>query len=231
MDPDASFPASLLHVPGVSTKPKEEMRVLAAGGKHEAVLHQGTTAVNAGATLSQAQEHIIAERNRREKLNQKFIALSAIIPGLKKADKASVLGDAVLYVKELEARVKALEDQNVKRTVESVVLVKKSQPSAADDDGSSSDESFDAQPSQKPFPEIEAKVSGKTVLVRIHCENRKGVIVKILSEIESINLTVTNTNVMPFLGSSINITVTAQIEEDFSLTVKDLVRNLGSALS
>ncbi|RWW17009.1 hypothetical protein GW17_00019086 [Ensete ventricosum] len=218
MDPDASFPASLLHVPGVSTKPKEEMRVLAAGGKHEAVLRQGTTAVNAGATLSQAQEHIIAERNRREKLNQKFIALSAIIPGLKKvpsADKASVLGDAVLYVKELEARVKALEDQNVKRTVESVVLVRKSQPSAADDDGSSSDESFDAQPSQKPFPEIEAKVSGKTVLVRIHCENRKGVIVKILSEIESINLTVTNTNVMPFLGSSINITVTAQARRPY----------------
>nr|XP_018684284.1 PREDICTED: transcription factor bHLH18 isoform X1 [Musa acuminata subsp. malaccensis] len=230
MDPDASFPAPLLHVPGVSTKPKEEMRVPAAGGKHEAVLHRGATTVNA-----QAQEHIIAERNRREKLNQKFIALSAIIPGLKKADKASVLGDAVRYVKELEARVKALEDQNVKRTVESVVLVKKSQPSAADadadDDGSSSDENFDAQPSQKPFPEIEAKVSGKTVLMRIHCENRKGVIVKILSEIESINLTIINTNVMPFLGSSINVTVTAQIEEEFSMTVKDLVRKLGSALS
>ncbi|RZS11028.1 hypothetical protein BHM03_00042305 [Ensete ventricosum] len=218
MDPDASFPASLLHVPGVSTKPKEEMRVLAAGGKHEAVLHQGTTAVNAGATLSQAQEHIIAERNRREKLNQKFIALSAIIPGLKKVPSVAWYRRHVsllLYVKELEARVKALEDQNVKRTVESVVLVKKSQPSAADDDGSSSDESFDAQPSQKPFPEIEAKVSGKTVLVRIHCENRKGVIVKILSEIESINLTVTNTNVMPFLGSSINITVTAQARRPY----------------
>ena len=125
------------------------------------------------------------------------------------------------YVKELEARVKALEDQNVKRTVESVVLVKKSQPSAADadadadDDGSSSDENFDAQPSQKPFPEIEAKVSGKTVLMRIHCENRKGVIVKILSEIESINLTIINTNVMPFLGSSINVTVIAQVRPYF----------------
>ncbi|URE15963.1 hypothetical protein MUK42_11063 [Musa troglodytarum] len=87
MDPDASFPASLLRVPGVSTKPKEEMRVPAAGGKHEAVLHQGATAVTAGAALSQAQEHIIAERNRRKKLNQKFIALSAIIPGLRKIEE------------------------------------------------------------------------------------------------------------------------------------------------
>lgn len=33
---------------------------------------------------SHAQDHIIAERKRREKLSQRFIALSAIVPGLKK---------------------------------------------------------------------------------------------------------------------------------------------------
>lgn len=32
----------------------------------------------------QAQEHVIAERKRREKLSQRFIALSAVLPGLKK---------------------------------------------------------------------------------------------------------------------------------------------------
>lgn len=31
-----------------------------------------------------AQDHVIAERKRREKLSQKFIALSAVVPGLKK---------------------------------------------------------------------------------------------------------------------------------------------------
>lgn len=31
-----------------------------------------------------AQEHVIAERKRREKLNERFIALSATIPGLAK---------------------------------------------------------------------------------------------------------------------------------------------------
>lgn len=34
--------------------------------------------------LSQTQDHIMAERKRREKLSQHFIALSALIPGLKK---------------------------------------------------------------------------------------------------------------------------------------------------
>lgn len=32
----------------------------------------------------QAQDHVIAERKRREKLSQRFIALSAMLPGLKK---------------------------------------------------------------------------------------------------------------------------------------------------
>lgn len=32
----------------------------------------------------QAQDHVMAERKRREKLSQRFIALSAILPGLKK---------------------------------------------------------------------------------------------------------------------------------------------------
>lgn len=35
-------------------------------------------------TPSHAQDHVIAERKRREKLTQRFIALSALVPGLKK---------------------------------------------------------------------------------------------------------------------------------------------------
>lgn len=31
-----------------------------------------------------AKEHVLAERKRREKLSEKFIALSALLPGLKK---------------------------------------------------------------------------------------------------------------------------------------------------
>lgn len=35
-------------------------------------------------TPAMAKDHILAERKRREKLSQRFIALSAIVPGLKK---------------------------------------------------------------------------------------------------------------------------------------------------
>ncbi|KAF5454308.1 hypothetical protein F2P56_023984 [Juglans regia] len=179
-------------------------------------------------THSNAQDHIMAERKRREKLSQRFIALSAIVPGLKKMDKASVLGDAIKYVKELQERVNLLEEQTKKRTVESFVSVKKSQLST-DDDTSSCDENFEGR-SDEALPEIEARISDKDVLIRIHCEKNRGVVVKILGEIENLHLSVVNSSVVPFGNSTLDITVIAQMDNEFDLTAKDLVKTLRVAL-
>ncbi|XP_064977531.1 transcription factor bHLH18-like [Musa acuminata AAA Group] len=207
-----------------TVKPKEEMEAL--------ILGQGAKKVSTGAKpAAQNQEHIMAERKRREKLNQRFIALSAVVPGLKKTDKASVLGDAVEYLKRLQEKVKSLEDRVSKRNVEAAVLVKRSQLCADDDDddGSPGDESFIEGQGGQSLPEIEARVCEKAILIKIHCENRKGVLVKALSEIETLHLRVMNTSVVPFSGSSLDITVVTQMEEGFSMTAKDLVKKLNSA--
>ncbi|XP_042469296.1 transcription factor bHLH18-like isoform X1 [Zingiber officinale] len=177
------------------------------------------------------KEHIIAERKRREKLSRRFIALSAIVPGLKKMDKASVLADTIRYLKELDEKVKALEEQAAKRTVESSVVVKKSQLSADDDSSFCDDENFEY--GQRRFgeslPEIEAKMSDKSILIKIHCENGKGVLVKALSEVEKFHLSVVSCSVIPFAGSSLDITIMAQIEDGFNMTVKDLAKKMGTA--
>lgn len=49
--------------------------------------------------------HVEAERQRREKLNQRFYALRAVVPRITKMDKASLLSDAIAYIQELEARL------------------------------------------------------------------------------------------------------------------------------
>ncbi|KAJ4966860.1 hypothetical protein NE237_018709 [Protea cynaroides] len=172
---------------------------------------------------SHSQDHIIAERKRREKLNQRFIALSAIVPGLKKMDKASVLGDAIKYMQHLQGRVKILEEQAMKKTTESVVVIKKSQISS-DDESSSSGENFNSD--DAALPEIEARVSEKNVLIRIHCEKQKGIIVKTLAEMEKLQLCVINTSAIPFGDTALDITLVAQMEDDFSMKVKDLVKHL-----
>ncbi|OWM68641.1 transcription factor MTB1 [Punica granatum] len=53
--------------------------------------------------------HVEAERQRREKLNQRFYALRAVVPNISKMDKASLLGDAIAYINELQARLRTME--------------------------------------------------------------------------------------------------------------------------
>nr|WAK86114.1 transcription factor bHLH68 [Nothapodytes nimmoniana] len=180
---------------------------------------------------SQTYDHIIAERKRREQLSQQFLALSAIVPGLKKMDKTSVLGDAIKYLKELQERVKKLEEQVAKQTMESVVFVKKSQLFLDEEEGSS-DENVVAGSSDEPLPEIEARVCNNynQIFLRIHCEKHKGILVKLLSELDMIDLSVYSTSVAPFGTLALDITIVAEMEKDYSLTIKDLVNNLRLAL-
>ncbi|XP_028782688.1 transcription factor bHLH19-like [Neltuma alba] len=72
----------------------------------------------------------MTERRRRQDLTQKFIALAATIPGLKKMDKATVLCAATDYVKRLQERVRELAQEAVEvpemevRVLENEVLVR-----------------------------------------------------------------------------------------------------------
>ncbi|KAK4749178.1 hypothetical protein SAY87_026627 [Trapa incisa] len=53
--------------------------------------------------------HVEAERQRREKLNQRFYALRAVVPNISKMDKASLLGDAITYINDLQMKIRVLE--------------------------------------------------------------------------------------------------------------------------
>lgn len=53
--------------------------------------------------------HVEAERQRREKLNQRFYALRAVVPTISKMDKASLLGDAIAYITDLQTKIRVLE--------------------------------------------------------------------------------------------------------------------------
>ncbi|KAI3449307.1 hypothetical protein Pfo_005972 [Paulownia fortunei] len=55
--------------------------------------------------------HLEAERQRREKLNHRFYALRSVVPNVSRMDKASLLSDAVSYIKELKSKVEELESQ------------------------------------------------------------------------------------------------------------------------
>lgn len=181
----------------------------------------------------QAKNHVVAERKRREKLNQKLIALSALIPGLKKMDKASILVDATNYIKQLGERVQTLEREAKKiLLVEPTTPVKRFRLSSTDINGTClSDDNIDGNSNNiNQSPEIEARVSDKHVLVRIHCKKQDGLVPKILSELDKFCLDVISSSTMPFGDTALDITIIAQMGDEFCLKVKDLVKNLRSAV-
>lgn len=125
-------------------------------------------------------------------------------------DKASVLGDAIKYVKELQERLRVLEEQNKNSHVQSVVTVDEQQLSY---DSSNSDDSEVASGNNETLPHVEAKVLDKDVLIRIHCQKQKGLLLKILVEIQKLHLFVVNNSVLPFGDSILDITIVAQVKK------------------
>ncbi|KAL5223878.1 hypothetical protein ABZP36_010517 [Zizania latifolia] len=169
---------------------------------------------------SSVQEHVIAERKRREKMHQQFATLASIVPDITKTDKVSVLGSTIEYVHNLKEKVKVLQDsQSFRSTAESLTL-----------DAGSGDDDDDGEAARSLGIKIEANVRGETLLLRVVCPENKGVLIKVLTELEKHGMSTMNTNLVPFAGSSLNITVTAEIDNASFCNTVELVKNLKSAL-
>ncbi|GER31602.1 basic helix-loop-helix (bHLH) DNA-bindingsuperfamily protein [Striga asiatica] len=141
-------------------------------------------------TEVQAQDHLVAEKKRRENLRQLFIGLSKVVPGIKKLDKASLLEDAINHLKSLQERVRVLEEEQIKN-------------------GSN------ATAQLSSAPEIKVRIWNKQVLIKICCENRTGIMSKIPCEIEKINFNVMDMRFMVFGGATLYIIILAEYQSRF----------------
>ncbi|KAL5072425.1 hypothetical protein RYX36_011409 [Vicia faba] len=142
-------------------------------------------------------------------LSEKMLELSATIPGSNKMDDASILDKARNYVKQLQERVKELEHE-----AESNKICR-----------NNSEISIDI------LPLVKAKVSKMEVLITIHCEKQNGVVLKILTQLEKLHLSVKSSSVLKLGKSTFVITIVAQMGDEYNITVDDLVKTLRITIS
>nr|KYP31758.1 Transcription factor bHLH19 [Cajanus cajan] len=164
----------------------------------------------------ETQYHIMSERKRRQDIAQKFIALSATIPGLKKINKASVLGEAINYMRQLQQRIAMLEKGiNNNLSMKSLIITKSCETNLCT-----------YYRANEVLPEVEARGLEKEILIRIYCEKRKGIMIKLLALLKQVHLSIAYSTVLPFGNSFLNIIIIAQMSEKYKLSVKDLVMTL-----
>ncbi|CAO2830563.1 unnamed protein product [Amaranthus hypochondriacus] len=78
------------------------------------------------------------------------------------------------------------------------------------------------------IPNIDARFSKESILVNIDCQIQKGVLVKIINEIENLCISITNFNSSPINTTSSAISIVAQKEPNFNMTQHDFMERLRS---
>nr|QDH08928.1 transcription factor MYC2-like isoform X1 [Cymbidium sinense] len=132
--------------------------------------------------------HVEAERMRREKLNQRFYALRAVVPNVSKMDKASLLGDAISYINEMQSKVEALETE--KEGLQSQLETLKSQPLLPSPPAPEQGTKIMNSNGRSSGVEIEVKMLGVEAMIRVQCLRRNHPAARLMAALKDLELEV-----------------------------------------
>ncbi|KAG7620886.1 Transcription factor MYC/MYB N-terminal [Arabidopsis suecica] len=131
--------------------------------------------------------HVEAERQRREKLNQRFYSLRAVVPNVSKMDKASLLGDAISYISELKSKLQKAESDKEELQKQIDVMNKE----AGNAKSSVKDRKCLNQESSVLIEmEVDVKIIGWDAMIRIQCSKRNHPGAKFMEALKELDLEV-----------------------------------------
>ncbi|KAJ1417835.1 Myc-type, basic helix-loop-helix [Sesbania bispinosa] len=112
---DASFDGSGLNYDSDDLTESNNNKMEENNGKNCGNASNGNSTVTGvdhkGKKKGMPAKNLMAERRRRKKLNDRLYMLRSVVPKISKMDRASILGDAIEYLKELLQRINDLHNE------------------------------------------------------------------------------------------------------------------------
>ncbi|KAL9407997.1 hypothetical protein AB3S75_046523 [Citrus x aurantiifolia] len=152
--------------------------------------------------------HIAVERNRRRQMNEHLKVLRSLTPCfyIKRGDQASIIGGVIDFIKELHQVLQALESKKQRKSLSPSpspsprpVLLPQLSPQQPPDININS---FGAEHFKElgaccnsSVADVEAKISGSNVLLKVISKQIPGQIVKIITVLEKLSFEVLHLNI------------------------------------
>ncbi|KAF8008125.1 hypothetical protein BT93_K1957 [Corymbia citriodora subsp. variegata] len=155
--------------------------------------------------------HVEAERQRREKMNQRFYALRSVVPNVSRMDKASLLSDAVDYIKELRSRIAELDAKLAMSEWPSPKRLKTRRDVASSGDASETTSRKDSSTTAVTASDVlgpremavEVKVVGREAVVQVRSPNLGHPCARLMDALKELELVVQHASVSCVKGMMI----------------------------
>ncbi|MED6143677.1 hypothetical protein PIB30_007975 [Stylosanthes scabra] len=167
-------------------------------------------------------KNLATERRRRNKIKNGLFTLRSLVPKITKMDRASILADAIDYIKELHGQVEDLKDELralevedcEKNTLQSIM------PTSKEQGGTGTLLTELNQSSSNSTKRIEMKmqtevnqISRTELLIKVFCEQKPGGFSRLMEAINSFGFQVENAN-MTTIDGKVQIVLTVEATKE-----------------